>query len=169
MIYKENWHREADSIERELDALKRQKIDAISAYLKALSRAGKLKDVSTPEIVAYAKLGVLRGFDLRGIYLDNADLSGCDLRESDLSGVPLRGANLTDANLSGAKLQKTRFQGAILIATDFTGADLRGAYLQEASFEMPVMQGADLRDAHYDWRDLEKMVGTPITNTSTQE
>ena len=62
--------------------------------------------------------------DLRGAYLQGADLRGADLR-----GAYLQGADLQGADLQGAYLQGADLQGA-----DLQGADLRGAYLQGAKY-----------------------------------
>ena len=62
--------------------------------------------------------------DLRGANLRGANLYGADLSEADLSGADLRGANLYGANLRGANLY-----GADLSEADLSGANLSGANL----------------------------------------
>jgi len=59
----------------------------------------------------------LNGANLRGAYLNGADLNGANLRGAYLSGADLNGANLYGANL----------RGAYLYGADLNGADLRCA------------------------------------------
>ena len=56
--------------------------------------------------------------NLRGAYLEGADLQDADLKRANLRGAYLVGANLRDANLEGAYLE---------------GAYLRGADLRDAT------------------------------------
>jgi uncharacterized protein YjbI with pentapeptide repeats len=62
----------------------------------------------------------LRGLNLRGAYLPQADLWGADLREANLSD-----AVLADAHLEGANLKASQCLG-----TDLEGAHLTGATLE---------------------------------------
>ena len=62
------------------------------------------------------KRAYLRGADLRGAYLQYADLLGANLRGADLRGAylqyaDLQGANLRDTNLRGANLRGAKLQG----------------------------------------------------------
>jgi uncharacterized protein YjbI with pentapeptide repeats len=61
--------------------------------------------------------------NLRGAYLQNADLQGFDFTDSDLTGADLQGANLQNSILVRTKV----------IDVDFTGADLTGACIQDWS------------------------------------
>jgi len=61
---------------------------------------------------------------LRGL-----DLSGFDLAQADLRGADLRGTNLSQAELSGAHLERANLFKAVL-----DGADLAGAFLYETQF-----------------------------------
>ncbi|EBI3073288.1 pentapeptide repeat-containing protein [Salmonella enterica] len=76
--------------------------------------------------------------DLRG-----ANLCGANLRDADLCGADLRGANLCGANLRDADLC-----GADLRGADLCGADLRGANLCGANLCDADLRGADLRGAN---------------------
>ncbi|EHR7010718.1 pentapeptide repeat-containing protein [Salmonella enterica] len=66
----------------------------------------------------------LRGADLRGANLCGANLCGADLYGADLCGANLCGANLCDANLYGADLCGANLCGANLYGADLCGADL---------------------------------------------
>jgi uncharacterized protein YjbI with pentapeptide repeats len=68
--------------------------------------------------------------DLSGANLRGADLNGADLREAGLSGADLRGADLREADLSGANLR----------GADLNGADLRGAHLSGVPFVKNIHQ-----------------------------
>jgi len=80
----------------------------------------------------------LRGADLRGAFLQGANLRGADLQ-----GAVLRGANLQGADLQGAFLRGANLQGANL-----RGADLQGAFLQHANLQGANLRGAVLRGAN---------------------
>lgn len=84
--------------------------------------------------------------DLRGVYLEEANLSGADLSWVDLSGAHLAGANLSGANLIGANLY-----GASLYIADLSGANLDGANLSGAD-----LSRADLSGAHLVGADLSQ-------------
>jgi uncharacterized protein YjbI with pentapeptide repeats len=93
----------------------------------------------------------LRGLNLQGINLAEADAMGADLSESNirngnltrakLSGAQLRDADLSYANVSNADLTEAKLMEAKLCGTDLTKTDLREA----------EMNGADLREAKL-WR-----------------
>ena len=77
-------------------------------------------------------INVCQGCDLSGINLRDTNLSGANLSDADLSGAYLRdtnlsGANLSDADLSGANLADTDLSGADLTNAHLSGANLRGA------------------------------------------
>jgi uncharacterized protein YjbI with pentapeptide repeats len=91
--------------------------------------------------------------DLRGAYLD-----GADLKEAHLEGTHLEDAVLTNAHLIAAHLEYARLtnadlrkaglmaanlEGASLVRTDLTGASLTGAHLEGTS-----LREADLSEAH---------------------
>ncbi len=75
--------------------------------------------------------------DIRGAYLQDADL-----RRADFSNADLRGANFIGADLRGARLREADLSGANL-----GGADLRGAALWYADLRWAFLVGADLTDA----------------------
>ena len=88
--------------------------------------------------------------NLSGCYLRNADMSGYDLSMADLSG-----ACLIDANLSGVNLY-----GADLTEADLSGACLKGADLREANLREADLRRADLREA--------KVANTDLTGARTR-
>ena len=153
MIHKEAWYIEAGEDLKEFESLRRNKLDAMEAYVRELSRAGKLKDLPKNQLVGFAHFGILRGMDLRG-----ADLWGADLREANLQGADLQEANLREANLQGANLRETNLWGV-----DLKEANLREANLQETNLWGANLREADLRGASYGPSQLENTVGTPIT------
>src|SRR5438874_12735391 len=67
--------------------------------------------------------------DLSRAALRGLNLSGFDLSQADLRGADLRGTNLCGADLSG-----TRLEGANFFKAALDGADLAGAYLEGAQF-----------------------------------
>jgi hypothetical protein len=101
----------------------------------------------------------LSGADLREANLSRAYLGGADLREAILSGADLSGANLSEAILSRADLSGAYLNGAILSGANLSGADLReailsGAYLNGAILSGANLSGADLREAILSGTDL---------------
>ena len=79
----------------------------------------------------------LSGFDLRDSDLSCASLKNADLRDSDLSGSDLRGANLSGASLKNADLINSYLRNA-----DLSGSDLKGSYLKNASLKNADLEGA---------------------------
>ncbi len=82
---------------------------------------------------------VLTEADLRGAYLNRANLSGADLSKADLSG-----ATLHMTNLNGADLSKADLSGATLHMTKLNGAGLSGAHLLRANLTYTNLNEADL-------------------------
>lgn len=72
----------------------------------------------------------------------NCDLSGADLKDTNLFGANLANANLKGANLSGSNLGF-----ANLTNVDATGANLTGTYLDRATLENTNFTQADLSEA----------------------
>jgi hypothetical protein len=83
------------------------------------------------------------------IGLDDADLSGADLRYINLSGDALYGANMREPDLRHANLSYTDMYGTDLGRAKLRNADLGSAYLKRAN-----LRGADLTDAHLVDADL---------------
>ena len=82
----------------------------------------------------------LSNCNLRGSNLSNCNLSGSDLRGSNLSRSDLRGSNLSNCNLSGSDLR-----GSNLSRSDLRGSDLRGSNLSRSDLRGSNLSGSDLR------------------------
>jgi len=83
----------------------------------------------------------------RQLNLFKADLSGKDLRHTNLEGAflaeaILSGTNLTMANLTNAYLREADLRGANLTKADLTGANLTNAYLRGANLTKANLTGA---------------------------
>ena len=110
----------------------------------------------------------IRDSDLMGAMLQRANLEGCSLNPShlyhanliqaNLSRARLNGANLRGANLSGANLSNADLDLAILSDVNFTGANLEGANLSRTN-----LTGANLTDATLTGADLSRAA---LTRTS---
>lgn len=106
----------------------------------------------------------LRHSDLMGAVMRRANLSGCymnpahmyhaDLRESDLSNTLLNGANMRGADLRGADLSGADLDRAVLSDADLSGANLSGANLQRTSLIGARLAGANLTGANFSGADL---------------
>lgn len=93
----------------------------------------------------------LEGANLRGMALDNTDLSGANLRRTDFR-IKERSRNRT--NLSGANLMCADLTEADLRDAKLTGADLQGANLSGANLEGADLTWADLSGANLEGADL---------------
>ena len=89
-----------------------------------------------------------------GRYLRGADLGGANLREADLRGADLRGANLREADLRGADLAGADLSWADRSGADLRGADLGGADLRGADLRGAVLGRADLGETDFSHRHL---------------
>jgi uncharacterized protein YjbI with pentapeptide repeats len=95
---------------------------------------------------------------LRGLDLNEFDLTRADLRDADL-----RGTNLRDANLSGAHLEGANFFKAAL-----DGADLAGAFVDGAQF-LNCAQLIVTRNWQSAFRDETLACGAAIPDRVTSE
>jgi uncharacterized protein YjbI with pentapeptide repeats len=88
---------------------------------------------------------------LRRIKWQQAQLRGINLQDSDLSYADLRDANLTNANLSNCYLNEANLTGANLTGANLTGAHLIKAYLTKTNFTK-----ANLKEAYFNGSFLTK-------------
>ena len=72
--------------------------------------------------------------DLQGVRGFDTDLSSAVLEHCDLRGAWLNHANLADANLSSARLAGALLTDCSLNRADLTGTDLRGVYMWGCSY-----------------------------------
>lgn len=106
----------------------------------------------------------LRGAQLKGAQLGQANLQGVDFTGANLSEVKFRGANLQGAIFKDAQLDQTDFSSANLAY-----ADLQGASLKNVDWTDVNLKGADLRNAAsmsldemQNWLDLATLDDTQI-------
>lgn len=95
----------------------------------------------------------LRGADLRGAQILDADLSKTMFHHANLSNVRFANTNLTeasfrDADLSKAWLYETRFTGADLSSANLSGAMLQGAEMIKMNLHNVSLPGANLGRAN---------------------
>lgn len=91
----------------------------------------------------------LRGTEIIGANLSNADLSGSDFSETELVNVGFSNSDLTSANFSKTVIKNSDFIRATLIGTKFNGSKVEECDFTEADFS-----GADLSDADLSNSDL---------------
>ncbi len=99
----------------------------------------------------------MRNSDLMGAMLRRANLSDCrlnpihlyraDLREAQFVGSLLNGANLRGADCRDADFSNADMDRVILSDANLTGANLRGANLSRANLDRANLTGADLTGA----------------------
>jgi hypothetical protein len=75
------------------------------------------------------------GHNLRGIDLSGKRLQDAELKGADLSGARLRDTDLTNADLRDANLHNAVMYSAKLTEANLRGADLSGAQLQGINFK----------------------------------
>ena len=78
------------------------------------------------------------------IEIPNADLRGEQLRGLDLGGAILRQANLSKGVFRGTDFPHADFSGADLSGADFRGTDMKFANLVGANLTGTLFDGADL-------------------------
>ena len=125
-----------DGMNREAEAVGRAQTSAILSLLSG-ERSGRV-------ILFLDEIG-LRGPLVRS--LENADLSGSEMKGLDLSGLEFEGANLSGADLEDGNFRGADFEDANLRGTDLDGADLRGVEFSGADLKGVELSGADLRGA----------------------
>ena len=113
--------------------------------------------------------------DLRGIQLASANLRGAnligtllnnaDLRNAQLDGVKLVISDLSNADLSHTSLRKVKLMGAILRDTNLSGADLSYADLSDAYLRNAKLIGAKLVGANLSAADLS---GADLTDANLE-
>ena len=110
----------------------------------------------------------MRNSDMMGAMLRRADLSDCrlnpihfyraDLREAKFVGSLLNGANLRGADCRQADFSNADMDRVILSDVNLAGANLRGANLSRANLDRANLTGADLTGA--------TLNGTALTRTN---
>lgn len=88
-------------------------------------------------------------------YLSGANLSGAELRRSDLWGTILSSAHLGGADLQHANLAGSNLENAVLEQADLSESDLRGALMKDADLSRARLEGADVRGVNLIGADLQ--------------
>lgn len=96
----------------------------------------------------------LSQYDLSGVNFANANLTKANLSEADLSGANLQKANLTEAQAKGANLTWANLSEATLKYTDLSGANLTHTDLTGTRFNTSFMRGINLSEAVLTNRDF---------------
>jgi len=132
-----------DEVPEVVEAIKRMLEEFIDersgGHLPSLSLANVNLTSRIQEAIRATResLRVDRSIDLSGMKLPDIDLSGFDLRETELTQTVLRGAQL-----NGANLERAEAPSAV-----FAGANLEHANMQEMQATNAVFGGANLSDA----------------------
>ena len=103
--------------------------------------------------------------------LSEANLSGENLGQAELSGANLSRADLRKANLGGANLNWAELTGANLAGADLSGAYLSRADLKWANLAEAKLAGADLLEANLSRADLSEsdLSGADLRGTDLRE
>lgn len=116
--------------------------------------------------------------DLNAAYMSyvrapQVDISGADLRHSDLMGAVMRRANLSGcymnpSHMYHADLRESNLSGALLNGANMRGADLRGADLSGADLDRAVLSDADLSGANFTNANLQRtsLIGANLSGAN---
>ena len=99
----------------------------------------------------------LNGADLNRARLENAVLNNTYLQGAELLWARMQGADISDAHLQRARLEEAYLQGACLMMARMQGACLRLSHLQKARLWETHLQGAYLTGASLQGAHLEKI------------
>ena len=105
-------------------------------------------------------------YDLRGLNLRGADLREADFTLSDLRGADFTGANLRRADFREADLRKVNLRNADLGLADLRHANLRKADLRDANFAWAKLQLANLQEADLRGVDIENQASLQYVGIS---
>ncbi len=114
--------------------------------------------------LAWMPRASMRAANLSEIRLDKAQLYGANLSEAFLEEANLSEAILTVANLSEADLSKANLRGVQLFYADLSKADLREANLSGAFLDEANLNKADLREANLSGVNIEDALSMKGTN-----
>ena len=141
-------------------------LDILCAHIRTRTGEKKYRDdnQSSPSVEVQSLLNLLfrqnhevfDGFvvDLKGSWLNGAELHEAHLSEAILSAVHLREALLWEAHLQGADLWEAHLQGANLQGAHLQGSELRGAWLQDVDLQDAQLQGANLQQSQLQCANL---------------
>ena len=116
--------------------------------------------------------------DLNAAYMSyvrapQVDISGADLRNSDLMGAVMRRANLSGCYLNPshmyhADLREANLSGALLNGANMRGADLRGTDLSGADLDRAVLSDANLSGANFSNANLQRtsLIGANLSGAN---
>ncbi len=94
----------------------------------------------------------------RNAVFTDADLTGMQALEADLSGVTLRGVKAERAHFTGASLEGARFEQAHLRAASFKDANLNRAVFEETNLSLAEFTGAQIEQTVFCDVDLSEAV-----------
>jgi uncharacterized protein YjbI with pentapeptide repeats len=116
--------------------------------------------------------------DLNAAYMSyvrasQVDISGADLRHSDLMGAVMRRANLSGcylnpSHLYHADLRESNLTNALFNGANMRGADLRGADFSGADLDRAVLSDADLSGANFTNANLQRtsLIGANLSGAN---
>ena len=136
--------------------------DKIVIYLQCNKHSG----LNLKGIKLSAENFAIKRLDLRGTYLNKANLMGADLSRLDLRRVHLNGADLREANLNEVDLSRSDLIGAHLY-----GANLKGADLSKADLRYADLRNVDLRGAVFIGANLSRanLIGAELSEANLDE
>jgi uncharacterized protein YjbI with pentapeptide repeats len=152
-------NRAVEIAEKELQAAKSsaQVAAAEKKLTEAMQRQLSLLEppIKPPMTPAALRAGLISDKDLSGLDMKKSDLRKMQLSYRKLIGADFSECDLSDARLQGCDLRNADFTNAKLINTILYEADLRGANLQNAilnktDFSQARLEGADFRGAKFE-------------------
>ena len=106
------------------------------------------------------------GYDVMPLNLRGADLSGANLDDADLIKADCQGCDFTGASLKGAELNRAELSKSTFTDADLSGAKLRAADLSESVFLRTNVEGADFGYSGVHGISCWDLIGTPADETN---
>jgi hypothetical protein len=130
---------------------------------KSSAGAETIEPAAEPDAVTWTSKALLSCYQAGQRDFTDADLSGLDLHDQDLSGVTMAQASLQSCNLTGAvlahaDLTDADLSRAILRQVDLSHAKLNDAELRKADLSHASLECADIRGADFTAAILHKAI-----------
>jgi len=154
-------------VESAKDAIRAQTLAILRVFSEDVEKkSAVMRFLIETEILASLAVSLrdadLRNANLRNANLQGVDLKGVDLRDADLTRADFLHANLSRAQLENATIFLANFEHATLIKANLRGVK-HGTTFPRAILLGAYLEGADLRDAQFQYADLSGVCWDDLT------